>query len=60
MLTGASLTESEFLQWIARIEDAGTATTDSQSQEEAASQDLIAAFRVFDRDSNGFITLVST
>ncbi|KAM7356876.1 calcium-binding protein E63-1 isoform 1-T1 [Cochliomyia hominivorax] len=60
------INEAEFLQWVGRIQ----ALRDEQSQqqeqqEENASkpddldditEDLIAAFRVFDRDGNGFIT----
>ncbi|KAH8317243.1 hypothetical protein KR074_007078, partial [Drosophila pseudoananassae] len=59
------INEAEFLQWVGRIQ----ALRDEQQQhEESASnskpadeaddvtEDLIAAFRVFDRDGNGFIT----
>ncbi|XP_030380184.1 calcium-binding protein E63-1 isoform X1 [Scaptodrosophila lebanonensis] len=57
------INEAEFLQWVGRIQ----ALRDEQQQhEENASkpvdeaddvtEDLIAAFRVFDRDGNGFIT----
>ncbi|XP_032598337.1 calcium-binding protein E63-1 isoform X1 [Drosophila grimshawi] len=59
------INEAEFLQWVGRIQ----ALRDDQQQDENASnaskpldeaddvtEDLIAAFRVFDRDGNGFIT----
>ncbi|KAF4531407.1 hypothetical protein B566_EDAN009649 [Ephemera danica] len=65
--------ESEFLQWVSHMETVAaaaaraadeTSSTDEhnlarESSEDAddANQDLIAAFRVFDRDSNGFITM---
>ncbi|XP_059615652.1 calcium-binding protein E63-1 isoform X2 [Phlebotomus argentipes] len=57
--------EAEFLQWIARIqaikdESASSSSSASSNQpvseEDDITQDLIAAFRVFDRDGNGFIT----
>ncbi|XP_059477017.1 calcium-binding protein E63-1 isoform X2 [Neocloeon triangulifer] len=69
--SGASLVnEAEFLQWVTAIEAvtaAAAGTSDAPESlasrlntvsldEEDASQDLIAAFRVFDKDSNGFIT----
>lgn len=72
---GASLVnENEFMQWVTHIE-AVTATMSAEASEENeelsrlsltttdeedASQDLLAAFRVFDRDSNGFITKVNS
>jgi len=61
-----SMEESEFLQWITRIQavinehdSASTSNTTKNSSvddNDDATQDLIAAFRVFDRDGNGFIT----
>ncbi|XP_055700923.1 calcium-binding protein E63-1 isoform X3 [Phlebotomus papatasi] len=57
--------EAEFLQWIARIqaikdESASSSSSSSSNQpvseEDDITQDLIAAFRVFDRDGNGYIT----
>jgi len=72
-ILGASLVdETEFMQWVTHIE-AVTASMSAEaseenealsrlslmtSDEEDASQDLLAAFRVFDRDSNGFISIV--
>ncbi|XP_032291479.1 calcium-binding protein E63-1 isoform X2 [Drosophila virilis] len=59
------INEAEFLQWVGRIQ----ALRDDQQHDENSSnaskpvdeaddvtEDLIAAFRVFDRDGNGFIT----
>uniref|UniRef100_A0A182MTQ1 EF-hand domain-containing protein n=1 Tax=Anopheles culicifacies TaxID=139723 RepID=A0A182MTQ1_9DIPT len=58
--------ETEFLQWVARIQalkdDSNTSSSSSSSNNPAQSadddltQDLVAAFRVFDRDGNGYIT----
>ncbi|XP_055325212.1 calcium-binding protein E63-1 isoform X4 [Sitodiplosis mosellana] len=61
--------EKEFRQWIQRIQSlqeestVSPSTSQSQSQSQSQSetddditQDLIAAFRVFDRDGNGYIT----
>ncbi|KAI8118695.1 Calcium-binding protein E63-1 [Lucilia cuprina] len=62
------INEAEFLQWVGRIQalrDEQSQQQQQQQQEENASkpdelddvtEDLIAAFRVFDRDGNGFIT----
>ncbi|XP_058988195.1 calcium-binding protein E63-1 isoform X2 [Musca domestica] len=59
------INEAEFLQWVGRIQALRDEQHQQQQQEENASkpdelddvtQDLIAAFRVFDRDGNGFIT----
>ncbi|XP_059216578.1 calcium-binding protein E63-1 isoform X5 [Stomoxys calcitrans] len=62
------INEAEFLQWVGRIQalrDEQHQQSQQQQQEENASkpdelddvtEDLIAAFRVFDRDGNGFIT----
>ncbi|KAH8376400.1 calcium-binding protein E63-1 isoform X1 [Drosophila kikkawai] len=59
------INEAEFLQWVGRIQ---ALRDDQQQPEDSASnskpvdeaddvtEDLIAAFRVFDRDGNGFIT----
>ncbi|XP_052862000.1 calcium-binding protein E63-1 isoform X2 [Anopheles cruzii] len=65
--TGSGLIdETEFLQWVARIQalkdDSNTSSSSSSSNNPAQSadddltQDLVAAFRVFDRDGNGYIT----
>lgn len=65
--TGSGLIdETEFLQWVARIQalkdDSQTSSSSSSSNNPAQSadddltQDLVAAFRVFDRDGNGYIT----
>jgi len=58
--------EKEFLQWVARIQalsdDSPTPSTSSSKSgshpenDDDLAQDLIAAFRVFDRDGNGYIT----
>ncbi|XP_075163960.1 ecdysone-induced protein 63F 1 isoform X4 [Haematobia irritans] len=61
------INEAEFLQWVGRIQALRDEQhqQQQQQQEENASkpdelddvtEDLIAAFRVFDRDGNGFIT----
>nr|XP_040229750.2 calcium-binding protein E63-1 isoform X2 [Anopheles coluzzii] len=65
--TGSGLIdETEFLQWVARIQalkdDSNTSSSSSSSNNPAQAadddltQDLVAAFRVFDRDGNGYIT----
>uniref|UniRef100_A0AAG5D6A9 EF-hand domain-containing protein n=1 Tax=Anopheles atroparvus TaxID=41427 RepID=A0AAG5D6A9_ANOAO len=65
--TGSGLIdETEFLQWVARIQalkdDSNTSSSSSsstnpaQSADDDLTQDLVAAFRVFDRDGNGYIT----
>lgn len=65
--TGSGLIdETEFLQWVARIQalkeesNSGSSGSSSSSTTQAAdddlTQDLVAAFRVFDRDGNGYIT----
>ncbi|XP_055536913.1 calcium-binding protein E63-1 isoform X4 [Wyeomyia smithii] len=64
--TGSGLIdETEFLQWVARIqalkEDSSTSSSSSstsatQAADDDLTQDLVAAFRVFDRDGNGYIT----
>ncbi|XP_055631344.1 calcium-binding protein E63-1 isoform X3 [Toxorhynchites rutilus septentrionalis] len=67
--TGSGLIdETEFLQWVARIqalkEDSNTSNSSSsssgnsttQAADDDLTQDLVAAFRVFDRDGNGYIT----
>lgn len=52
--------EAEFLQWVAKIQALRDETEESTSKTEQevddGTEDLIAAFRVFDRDGNGFIT----
>nr|CAD7425693.1 unnamed protein product [Timema monikensis] len=49
--------ESEFLQWVARIQSL-TEEVEGASGDTAddITKDLVAAFRVFDRDCNGYIT----
>ncbi|XP_062541240.1 calcium-binding protein E63-1 isoform X2 [Armigeres subalbatus] len=66
--TGSGLIdETEFLQWVARIqalkEESNTSSSGSsssnsttQAADDDLTQDLVAAFRVFDRDGNGYIT----
>ncbi|XP_055843590.1 calcium-binding protein E63-1 isoform X1 [Episyrphus balteatus] len=51
--------ETEFLQWVGRIQALRDETEESTSKTDElddVTEDLIAAFRVFDRDGNGFIT----
>uniref|UniRef100_A0A1A9WFB8 EF-hand domain-containing protein n=1 Tax=Glossina brevipalpis TaxID=37001 RepID=A0A1A9WFB8_9MUSC len=63
------INEAEFLQWVGRIqalrdEQQQQQQTQQEKEENASkpediddvTEDLIAAFRVFDRDGNGFIT----
>ncbi|XP_032517558.1 calcium-binding protein E63-1 isoform X3 [Danaus plexippus] len=50
--------ENEFMQWVTKIQalqgmDVSTSGGDS---EEEITRDLLAAFKVFDRDDNGYIT----
>ncbi|KAG7308641.1 hypothetical protein JYU34_005863 [Plutella xylostella] len=50
--------ENDFMQWVTKIQalqglDVGASGGDS---EEEITQDLLAAFKVFDRDDNGYIT----
>ncbi|CAH1722744.1 unnamed protein product [Chironomus riparius] len=47
--------ETEFLQWISRIQ-ALRESPGAVAEDDDLTQDLVAAFRVFDRDSNGYIT----
>ncbi|KAG5680876.1 hypothetical protein PVAND_010357 [Polypedilum vanderplanki] len=47
--------ETEFLQWIGRIQALREESTPSADDDDLT-QDLVAAFRVFDRDNNGYIT----
>ncbi|XP_055611571.1 calcium-binding protein E63-1 isoform X2 [Uranotaenia lowii] len=66
--TGSGLIdETEFLQWVARIqaikEESSNSSSSSSSShgtttaaDDDLTQDLVAAFRVFDRDGNGYIT----
>ncbi|PSN45750.1 Gamma-secretase subunit Aph-1 [Blattella germanica] len=46
--------EAEFLQWVGRIQALSQDTSIDDSDD--ITKDLIAAFRVFDRDCNGYIT----
>lgn len=46
------MNETEFLQWIARIQ---ALRQEEDEDEDDCTKDLIAAFRVFDRDRNGFV-----
>lgn len=46
--------ESEFLQWVGRIQALSQDTSTDDADD--ITKDLIAAFRVFDRDGNGYIT----
>lgn len=63
-MTGSTLmNEAEFFQWVRQIQalrPASSSQTESagSSADEEVCLDLIAAFRVFDRDKNGFITKV--
>ncbi|XP_017843159.1 calcium-binding protein E63-1 isoform X2 [Drosophila busckii] len=61
------INEAEFLQWVGRIQALRDEQQQQQPDENASNskvvdeaddvtEDLIAAFRVFDRDGNGFIT----
>lgn len=65
--TGSGLIdETEFLQWVARIQalkeesstssSSSSSTSTTQAADDDLTQDLVAAFRVFDRDGNGYIT----
>ena len=47
------VSEEEFLSWMASQGEIG-------GQDDDIMQDLLAAFRVFDKDGNGYITKVST
>ncbi|KAK7794115.1 hypothetical protein R5R35_012607 [Gryllus longicercus] len=48
------INETEFLQWVGRIQDLQDKGNSEDPDE--ITKDLIAAFRVFDRDGNGYIT----
>ncbi|XP_053953950.1 calcium-binding protein E63-1 isoform X4 [Anastrepha ludens] len=60
------INEAEFLQWVGRIQALRDEQQQQQQQQEEnaskpeenddVTEDFIAAFRVFDRDGNGFIT----
>ena len=55
------MNETEFFQWVRRIQalrPPPDQTTGGNNADEEAGLDLVAAFRVFDRDKNGFITKV--
>ena len=49
------MNETEFYQWVQRIQ---SLRQDTSNADDEMRQDLVAAFRVFDRDKNGFITKV--
>lgn len=54
------MNETEFFQWVKRIQALRPAPSDQpDNADEEAGLDLVAAFRVFDRDKNGFITKVN-
>ncbi len=55
------MNEAEFYQWVKRIQSLRPSSTGTNlsSQDDEVGLDLIAAFRVFDRDENGFITKVN-
>lgn len=56
-MTGNGLIdETEFLQWVGRIQALSQDTSTDDADD--ITKDLIAAFRVFDRDGNGYITKV--
>lgn len=49
--------EAEFLQWVTKIQALqGTLSGEAGDTEDEITRDLLAAFRVFDRDCNGYIT----
>lgn len=48
------INETEFLQWVARIQSLQEKGNSEDPDE--ITKDLIAAFRVFDRDGNGYIS----
>ncbi|XP_068149275.1 calcium-binding protein E63-1 isoform X4 [Drosophila tropicalis] len=66
------INEAEFLQWVGRIQalrdeqqqhednassnSSGSSSKQPTDEADDVTEDLIAAFRVFDRDGNGFIT----
>ncbi|CAD7080797.1 unnamed protein product [Hermetia illucens] len=52
------INEAEFLQWVGRIQALREEpeSTGKPDEDDDVTQDLIAAFRVFDRDGNGFIS----
>ena len=58
------MNETEFFQWVMRIQSLRPSTGQTgnsgagNSADEEVGLDLVAAFRVFDRDKNGFITKV--
>ncbi|CAG0880991.1 unnamed protein product [Darwinula stevensoni] len=47
------INETEFLQWMGKLT---CTSSSSEASADDVSEDLIAAFRVFDKDRNGFIT----
>ena len=56
------MNETEFFQWVRRIQALHPTSSDTSSSgssaDEEAGLDFTAAFRVFDRDQNGYITKV--
>ncbi|XP_047532944.1 calcium-binding protein E63-1 isoform X1 [Vanessa atalanta] len=50
--------ENEFMQWVTKIQalQGLDVTTTGGDSEEEITRDLLAAFKVFDRDDNGYIT----
>ncbi|XP_045448305.1 calcium-binding protein E63-1 isoform X2 [Melitaea cinxia] len=50
--------ENEFMQWVTKIQalQGLDVTTSGGDSEEEVTRDLLAAFKVFDRDDNGYIT----
>ncbi|XP_022835305.1 calcium-binding protein E63-1 isoform X1 [Spodoptera litura] len=50
--------ENDFMQWVTKIQalQGLDVTTSGGDSEEEITRDLLAAFKVFDRDDNGYIT----
>ncbi|KAJ2949013.1 hypothetical protein O0L34_g5954 [Tuta absoluta] len=49
--------ENEFMQWVTKIQAIqGMDVSNNLDSEEEITRDLLAAFKVFDRDDNGYIT----
>ena len=51
------MSECEFYDWVQRIQN--LCSDRSNTAVDEVTSDLVAAFRVFDRDKNGYITKVS-